>query len=47
MKTDVKSKLALNQETLRNLTVKPGGEKFQPTTTVLTRFVSCTCVVPE
>jgi hypothetical protein len=35
--------LALNQQTVRNLSSKE-VKAFQPTTTVLTRFVTCTCL---
>jgi hypothetical protein len=44
MKTDTKNKLALNQETLRNLTAESTETEFAPTTTVQTRFVTCTCL---
>ena len=40
---NTRTKLALNQQTLRNLN---STEIFvaQPTTTVLTQFVTCTCL---
>ena len=37
-------KLSLNQETLRNLTASQSqAENFAPTTTVNTRWPTCTC----
>ena len=45
MKNESK-KLMLNQETLKNLTTDEGEEFFAaPTTTVQTRFITCTCPV--
>jgi len=37
------TKLALNQQTLRNLSSKE-VKAFQPTTTVQTKLVTCTCL---
>jgi hypothetical protein len=40
-------KLSLNQETLKRLTETHGNDLFQPTTTVLSNFVTCKCVIAE